>query len=389
MEEKLLDELQNESPVIETESKETEEKTPTEETQFGVPTPEQLRKINKFSKRRLTKDEVFVFPVTFVGDGLLKDRFVKLDESLLRVYMKDAKKGVAFMLDHSWHWMSKMSAYVWGRSFDAYLEDSPGNPEAPMESKLLKGWIYIVRGKEKDGLSTDEIIKDIEDGTLFDGSIGFYYSTFECSICGKQIWECEHWPGEEYEVDGKKQLCYVIAKPPGGLMEYSAVFDGAYPGAGMSADGDVEPDMVEVTNLKEVKNGEKLFMTYSQKSGIRIFKKFEKPEKETSKPQIDEERAKEIAGQNWHSKILDMAEEGKTLREDLVKDTLEWGVRAMGNKFDLDLYRQLLEKSSIDEIKRFRTQFAEKAKEELPTKRKVIPTVNQSSSVPLGAFRKE
>ena len=50
---------------------------------------------------------------------------------------------------------------------------------------------------------------------------------------------------------------------------------------------------------------------------------------------------------------------------------------------------ELLEKSSIDEIKRFRTQFAEKAKEELPTKRKVIPTVNQSSSVPLGAFRKE
>ena len=37
----------------------------------------------------------------------------------------------------------------------------------------LYGDVYIVRGKEKDGISTDSIIADIEDGTLFEVSIGF------------------------------------------------------------------------------------------------------------------------------------------------------------------------------------------------------------------------
>jgi hypothetical protein len=358
------------------------------ETPYGVPTTAQLNKINRFSKRKLTKEEVFVFPVTFVGDGLIVDRYVKLDESLLKVYLKDAKKGVAFMLNHSWSWSSKTPAYTWGRSFDAYIEESQGNPEAPDEAHLLKGWIYIVRGKEKDGLATDEIIKDIEDGTLFDGSIGFYYSTFECSICGKQIWECDHWPGNEYEVDGKKKVCYIIAKPPGGLMEYSGVFDGAYPGAGFSADGDPEPEMVEVTNLKEVKGDEKLFMTYSQRSGIRVFKKFEKPEKvEKTAPQIDEARAKEIAGANWTSTILDMADEGRILKADLIEDALTSGTKAMGNSFDIDLYKALFEKSSIDEIKRYRSQFMTKAKEDLPSTREVKPPVITSSATPPMAFK--
>lgn len=365
----------------------TLEVAPESETPFGVPTTAQLNKINKFAKRKLTKDEVFVFPVTFVGDGLLLDRYVKLDESLLKAYLKDAKKGIAFMLNHSWHWTSNQPAFIWGRSFDAYLEDSQGNPEAPDETKLLKGWIYIVKGKEKDGLRTDEIIKDIEDGTLFDGSIGFYYSTFECSICGKQIWKCDHWPGEEYEVDGKKKLCYVIAKPPGGLMEYSGVFDGAYPGAGFSADGDAEPEMIEVSNFKEVKDDEKLFMTYSQKSGIRVFKKFEKTQKEPIKPVIDEARAKEIAGENWQENIFKLAQDGKELRNDLVTDALAWGVRALDDKFDEDFYRQQFDTMPVSLIKTQRDQWQVLTKALIPAGRTVQAKQTTPSKTPALAFK--
>jgi len=362
------------------------------EDEFGVPTKAQLNKINKFAKRKLTKEEVFVAPVKFVGDGLLKDRALKLDESLLRVYLKDAKKGIAFMLDHPWagFFAKPKPAYTYGRSFDAALVESPGNPEVLYEKFVLEGWIYIVRGKEKDGVSTDEIIKDIEDGTLFDGSVGFYFETAECSICGKSIWECPHWPGEEYEEDGKKHFCYVIAKPPGGLMEYSGVFDGAYPTAGFSADGEAEPAAVEVTNIKDVPKGTALRCVYSAQYGLRMYRKKEpnKESKETPKPLIDVERAKEIAGANWQSKILDMADEGRILRVDLIEDALKCGVKAMGNAFDADLHKSLFEKSSVEEIKRYRDQFMRKAKEDLSNERQVVPMIatSQSTTPPL-AFK--
>ena len=362
-----------------------------ESTPYGEPTTAQLNKINKFSKRKLTKEEVFVTHARFVGDGLLKDRAVKLDESLLRLYMKNAKSGVAFMLDHPWagFFAKPKAALSYGRTFDAALTPSTGNSEAPDEKFVLEGWIYIVRGKEKDGISTDEIIKDIEDGTLFDGSIGFYFETAECSICHESIWECKHWPGEEYEVDGKMQFCYIIAKPPGGLMEYSGVFDGAYPGAGFSADGESESACVEVKNIKEVSKGTALRFVYSSQHGLRAYRKNEpvKESRDPAKSVIDEERAKEIAGANWQSQILDMADEGRVLKADLIEDALSCGVKAMGNSFDRDLYKALFEKSTVDEIKRYRSQFMDKAKEEIPSQRQVTPPTLSKSATPPMAFR--
>lgn len=370
---------------------ETLDELANEETPYGVPTTAQLNKINKFAKRKLSKEEVFVTSAKFIGDGLLEERAMKIDESLLSVFLKDAKSGIAFMLDHPWAWGSAKPAFPYGRTFDARLEQSEGNPEAADESKALYGDIYIVKGKAKDGISTDEIIKDIEDGTLFDVSIGFGFRTAECSICGESIWKCDHYPGVEYEVDKKKQLCYIIAKPPGYLMEISGVFDGAYPTAGFSQDSDFEPAWVEVEDIKEVPQDTELMYTYSNRFGFRAFRKNEPlaEEPKVVTPTIDVERAKEIAGANWQDNLFKLATEGKELRVDLIEDTVKWGVRAMGNAFDEELYRHLLEKSSITEIKRFRDQFSQKAKEEIPTGRKVQTPSTVLKEIPLGAYKRK
>lgn len=203
--------------------------------EFGVPTAGQLEKINTLAKRTLSKDEVFSFHTKMVGDALLTERLVQLSKPLLDVFKADAKTGIAFMLDHPWAgFMRPKPAYPYGRTYDAVLKKADGSLEG--ENWALFGDTYIVRGKEKDGVSTDAIIADIEDGTLFDVSVGFGFSTSICSVCGNEYYSsnCEHWRGGVY--DG--QLCYIIGKPPGWLGELSGVWDGAYPTAGvLSKDG--------------------------------------------------------------------------------------------------------------------------------------------------------
>ena len=64
-------------------------------------------------------------------------------------------------------------------------------------TKAIYGDIYIVGGGKTS--FNDEIIKDIEDGTLFDVH-RFDYETAVCSICGEDIRdECPHLPGKMYE----------------------------------------------------------------------------------------------------------------------------------------------------------------------------------------------
>ena len=71
-------------------------------SKFGVPTEEQLAKINKLAKRTLSADEVFAFSGKSAGDMLIPNRYTRISKELLQVMADDAKKGVSFMLNHNW-----------------------------------------------------------------------------------------------------------------------------------------------------------------------------------------------------------------------------------------------------------------------------------------------
>lgn len=388
---------------------------------FGVPTPSQLEKINKKAKRPLSKEEVFVFSSKMVGDKLIDDRYVKLDKSLLEVFKKDAIEGKALMLDHPWagFFARPKAAYPYGRTFDARL--SKGDIEG--EEWALFGDSYIVRGKEKDGLSTDSIIADIEDGTLFDVSIGFGYYGTECSICGKSIRKCDHWPGETYD----NKLCYVIAKPPGYLMELSLVFDGAYETAGiLSADGEiVDAGLSVVKNYKEIDPAIGLMNIYSKnrlvtlarredlerkiwKGGVVSMEKYTQEELDTKVKEavdafkaemeknvetidtfITKEEAVEVLGKEIEpSAVLKLAKEGMQYREELIEDTVAWGIRAEGEVFAADAWKQMLSEPTrtIEAIKAFREQFKAKA-EAIPIGRVTEPKRKEENAIPDEFFK--
>ena len=390
---------------------------------FGVPTAGQLEKINALAKRTLSKDEVFAFPTKMVGDALLTERYMKLHKSLLELYKIDAKAGVAFMLDHAWAGIQK--ALVYGRTFDASIKRSDGTVEG--ETWALHGDTYIVRGKEKDGISTDAIIADIEDGTLFDVSIGFGFETSICSVCGENYYRCEHWRGREY--DG--QLCYIIAKPPGYLMELSGVFDGAYPTAGILSqmslpEGQSELIQLPDEELKKLPSGIMTYASYGSNSGrlLTYHKKddlakgntfsvpdLSKPkgsDQEMSEPvtytqeQVDalikeavdkavaealanapavdppatpeafmtQEQATEKLGKELPAdKVLTYAKEGMDYMTQLVEDAVAMGVRAQGNDFPAETWKNTFAGMSSQGIKDIMATFEKQAKEEIPAGR--------------------
>lgn len=415
-------------------------------SEYGVPTQGQLDKINALAKRPLDKSEVFVFSTKMIGDALIPERCIKLDKSLLEVFRNDARTGVAFMLDHAWAGIQK--ALVYGRTFDAVLRRSN---EVEGEKWALYGDTYIVRGKEKDGISTDSIIADIEDGTLFDVSIGFGYSTQICSICGNEYFsdECPHLRGCEY--DG--QLCYVTAKPPGYLMELSAVFDGAYPTAGvLSATGEAEdalfiqvPDeelkklpsgimtycfygansnrlvtfhkkddlvkgnVFSVPDLSTLKGGGEQVSedvkTYTQEQVDALVKEaVDKAVEEALAKQTDEtpnteeasqafmsvEQVKESLGQELSAdKVLLFAKEGIEYRKELKEEALKAGVRAMGDAFKKETWERNFDLMDIQGIKDTMATWQAQAEAEIPAGRQTQAGLgrDQKLTMPDEAFR--
>jgi hypothetical protein len=249
---------------------------------FGVPTDEQLSKINKLAKRTLSKDEVFVFPSKLAGDMIIPNRYIQLQKQLLDVYAADAKKGVSLLLDHSWSpdgfWGlggRPKAAIPYGRTFDSRYESSTEEGE----TISLVADHYMVKGVEIDGIKTDDLATSIEAGTLFDTSIGFGFDKATCSVCGENYRsnKCSHYAGKTYEVEEngvtKNKLCFIKAEPPGYLMENSLVFDGAYPGAGVLSNvGDVgenENGVFEVvSDLKNIDPDKRILSIYSNHRGL-------------------------------------------------------------------------------------------------------------------------
>jgi len=218
-------------------------------SKFGVPTEEQLAKINKLAKRTLSADEVFAFSGKSAGDMLIPNRYTRISKELLQVMADDAKKGVSFMLNHNWSSWGGIQGIPYGKVFDGEIKASTEIDEA-VELHLSK---YIFRDDEvTDGISANALIKKIETGILSDTSISFSTDTMVCSICGMNYFggKCSHYRGVKYEMaDGTTKTCTVTAMPPSiiipynnnALYEESIVWDGAYPGAMVSQakDGDI------------------------------------------------------------------------------------------------------------------------------------------------------
>lgn len=197
------------------------------------PTQSQLDRINRLADTPRTEENTFVFESLMIDDQPTSYSS-KLHPALLQKFMQDANRGVGLLMNHN-----HRSLPV-GRSFGAQLRSDISNEGELMTT--LYGEFYIDRGRNTESnMTTDDIANGIDAGTIFDTSVGFNATKWDCSICNHDIRDyrnCSHHPGRTYQIEGndgvhREEICYVIAGSDGKgeLLENSIVYAGAAPRA--------------------------------------------------------------------------------------------------------------------------------------------------------------
>lgn len=170
---------------------------------------ELLEKLNKFTRRELTEDEVYIFTVTLCDNEVDRDneRFSRksLDE------MSEKFIGVTGIFDHDPKGENQTA-----RLFHAEVVENGEKNSAGENYACLKGYAYMVRTA-----SNDDLIREIDGGIKKEVSVSCSAERQVCSICGADRREkaCRHVKGRRY--DGQK--CVVTLDGISDVYEWSFV----------------------------------------------------------------------------------------------------------------------------------------------------------------------
>lgn len=182
------------------------------------PDSAELERINQFSRKQLTQQEVYTFAVRLCDNEIDRDgeRFERGTlEKLAKLFV--GKTGI---FDHQW-----TAAGQTARLYRAEVVEEPGVQTAAGDpSCFVKGYAYVLRTP-----GNEELIAQLEGGILREVSVGCAVEKAVCSVCGKQAGSCAHKKGEFY--DGK--LCYTSLVGAADAFEWSFVAVPAQPKAGV------------------------------------------------------------------------------------------------------------------------------------------------------------
>lgn len=182
---------------------------------------EQLDKINHFTRRKLTADEVYIFSVILCDNEIDRD-YERFSDNALNE-LKTLFIGKTGIFDHDTK-SSNQSA----RIFDTELiTDNTRLTSDGQAYKYLKAHVYMVRTDENEAL-----IREIDGGIKKEVSISCTAIDRICSVCGcdKKVASCFHIKGKKY--NGK--ICHTILDGISDAYEWSFVAVPAQINAGVT-----------------------------------------------------------------------------------------------------------------------------------------------------------
>ena len=198
-----------------------------------------LDKINKFTRRKLSEDEVYVFSVILCDNDIDRDCECFSDEALEE--LKELFIGKTGIFDHEATTVNQNA-----RIFDTELiTDSSRRTKYGEPYKYLKASAYMVK---TDG--NKALIAEIDGGIKKEVSISCAAAKRTCSVCGchKDTASCAHIKGRKY--GGK--LCHTILSDITDAYEWSFVAVPAQVNAGVtkkySEDDTVKAQTVQQTS---------------------------------------------------------------------------------------------------------------------------------------------
>lgn len=180
-----------------------------------------LSKINKFTRRPLTEDEVYVFSVVLCDNEIDRDCERFSNEALAE--LREKFIGRTGISDHD-----ASSANQTARIFDTELiTDDTRETRCGEPYKFLKAGAYMVRTSENS-----DLIAEIDGGIKKEVSISCTAEKRTCSVCGcdRSKGGCSHIKGRKY--GGK--LCHDILSGITDAYEWSFVAVPAQVNAGVT-----------------------------------------------------------------------------------------------------------------------------------------------------------
>jgi len=104
----------------------------------------------------------------------------------------------------------------------------------------VKSYFYWLKSAE----GTASLKENIDGGIYKECSLAFTYCLPECSICGRDIRQCEHEPLQDYQKGGNTVTCHYNYRQIENVLETSLVYRGAVPGTS------VTPDLIQSAKNK-------------------------------------------------------------------------------------------------------------------------------------------
>ena len=199
-----------------------------------------IEKINRYSRRELSEDEVYVFNVRLCDNEVDRD-FECFSLSALNG-LSALFEGKTGIFDHS-----MKSSDQKARIFETFVEKQEGERTAYGDDfYALKAKAYMLKCDENKAL-----IDEIDAGIKKEVSVSCSMDECRCSICSKdkKRARCEHIAGKEY--GGK--LCYSILDGAKDAYEFSFVAVPAQREAGVTKAFKIEEDFSMEEILKTIK----------------------------------------------------------------------------------------------------------------------------------------
>lgn len=290
---------------------------------------EDLRLINNYTRRELTKDEVYVFTVILCDNDVDREYERFTYDALLK--LSELFLGKTGIIDHD-----TSSKNQTARIFACEVEALDGKFNAVGEPYYrLKARAYLPKCEKNDNL-----ILELDSGIKKEVSVGCSINKRTCSICGTDLLNssCEHEKGKEY--DGV--ICHTILEEPVDAYEWSFVAVPAQKEAGV----------IKSFNL-------------NLKGGVNSLDEIIKHLKSGENINISKGQAEKLS--KYISELEQDAKEGKIYKEELRHEVLRLCSIAQP-ELNRNIMNDVTKKMSLTELKAFKKAFLNKTNEILPPK---------------------
>lgn len=332
----------------------------------SISSEDSLALINQYTRRDLSADEIYIFPISLCNNDIDRDYEKFTLESLNT--LAPLMVGKTIVLDH--HWSAKNQS---ARIFKTRVEKVEGKKTKDGEDFYhLTALAYTIKSD-----ASKDFVLNIDAGILKEVSVGVGVQKHTCSICGEEYYgeQCQHYKGDIY--DGQEM--FVKLENINDAYEVSFVAVPAQAEAGVTKQRKGENKVEYNDKLKQYGIDEPTFQSIISKSkeiNADLFLKIlGAADIKNEKTFLSEEEVKKEIGEISKDDLLQKMKSYESLKikvseydkiiQSATEKALKNGVKAKGENFDSERWTKIFKGFTYDEINAQSEEWKSEAEKEL------------------------